>query len=328
MKLRDIEFRPVFNAAGVRGFYGEGNRFQTKKEPKWSLSTFKTKSITYHPHRGEPFAFIEIPNRQSLVNAIKLDNPGLRAVLAENKLQRIVEPWVLSLATVSEDPDEREWECIRARDLLWQMRHDFLGKFAIEFNPFCPNLPPSRAYDFSKEVQKQIGHLKACGAPVILKVSIETAVPLLVDILTSSDKPDGLTISNSVRWGAAFVDIPWHQYGGGYDENHEWSLRISPLRHRDGDNVGDGALSGAREILEDAINKIVELRNDFGIDIPIIGGGGIKTEADVRMFMDAGANAVEFWTIAHYEPKKVSKLIREAYRYREVLRKRALKQAN
>jgi dihydroorotate dehydrogenase len=76
-------------------------------------------------------------------------------------------------------------------------------------------------------------------------------------------------------------------------------------------NIGNGGLSGAP--INDRSNEVIRyLRGKLGKEYPIIGVGGIMTEADAIEKIKAGANLIQIYTGFIYEGPGFVKRINKA----------------
>ena len=114
MKLRGIEFGPVLDASGVRGWFGEGYLFHKLSRPNLRGSTFVAKTTTVNardPYKalGRDGFTVKVLFQKNVIpkihkgvvlNSLGLPGPGVRALLARGEWQRRRDAFFLSFMTV------------------------------------------------------------------------------------------------------------------------------------------------------------------------------------------------------------------------------------
>lgn len=154
MVLHDIDFGNVFGASGVQGFFGEGYWFHRIpfRRPDFSGSTFVAKTTTLYPRSGNmPLnkkfwpkhwfpSCIKARWNGTMLNAVGLSGPGLRALLATGNWQSRTEPFFISLMCVEETLSRRIDEMRRMVDILGEEKPNFRTSFGLQINRSCPNI--------------------------------------------------------------------------------------------------------------------------------------------------------------------------------------------
>ena len=111
MKLRNIDFGPIWMSSGFGGFFGEGYWYHRIFRLLWRGFNFKgvtlsAKTMTLPPHEGNvalsrdfkpmellPDCIIMKPWEGAALNAVSLSNPGFAALAGRNEWQRIKDPF-------------------------------------------------------------------------------------------------------------------------------------------------------------------------------------------------------------------------------------------
>lgn len=266
---------PIMPASGCFGFGREYSQFYELSK----LGAIMIKATTPEPRFGNPTPRVaETP--AGMLNAIGLQNPGLKKVISEelpwltqydvpviaNIAGSKIEDYVAVAAEISQAPNVR----------------------ALELNISCPNVKEGGlAFGTIPEVAKEVTKaVKAVSeVPVYVKLS-----PNITDIVemakaVEAGGADGLTMINTLL--GMRLDI----------------RTAKPiLANR------SGGLSGPA-IKPVAIRMIHEVSQH--VSIPIIGMGGINSCEDVIEFLYAGASAVAVGTANFSDPFICSKLIDE-----------------
>ncbi|MBU2109680.1 hypothetical protein KKB71_01860 [Patescibacteria group bacterium] len=313
--LRGVNFGCVFVGAGTLNFFGQGwpwHKF-AKLIPGFDFTgaTFVSKTITLNPQKGnmplknnfQPVEFfprcIKVNFLKAVaVNAVALSGPGAKALLETKKWQGLARPFFISFMAIEPTKEKRLQETKGFVDLLKKYLPGFKSKIGLEINVSCPNTK----HDPKKLAEEAIDYLDAASAlniPLVIKVnalmSDETARSI-----EDSGLCDALTISNTIPWDEVPEKIRIKCFGSAE----------SPLKKY---GFGNGGFSG-RPVLPMVLEKILGLR-DFGITLPIIGGGGITRPEDVVAFSAAGADAISFATASMVRPWNVRPIIRVSHQF-------------
>lgn len=307
MKLLDIDFGKVWNAAGARNFSGEGYWQHWPWWPlglRWAGATFVSKTCTRYPQRGNmPLRFtqprelkpacIKINYRKkSVLNAVGLSNPGIAALLHTGRWQRWTEPFLISVTSVASPLHERMLEISEIARVLARARAEFSAPFGLEVNVSCPNTH----LDFRDTLQETRIYLDILrssleGVPLIPKLNV------LIDVETAADLAahpacNAITVSNTLPYGSLPDRVNWPGLFG----------KVSPLA-----SLGGGGLSG-EPLHAPVLGWLLEARRR-GFPRPLVAGGGIMEAGDAAAFFGAGAAAVQLGSVAIVRPWRVQRMI-------------------
>ncbi len=312
MKLRGIEFGSVLDAAGVRGFGGEGywQHWYFKRlfgGFDFNGSAFVSKTTTLHPRDGNmvltdhhtpkhrfPDCVSIAPWRGMMLNAVGLSGPGLQTLLDAGIWQNRTEPFLLSIMSVAESSNERLDELRAMIDLIGQCKPNFRAPFGLQINLSCPNTghDPRELIGESEQV---LDIAQALNVPVMPKFAANAPVEAVLE-LDQHAACDAICVSNTIKFGDPMID--WEQV---------WGTDTSPLA-----KYGGGGISGA--ILRPIVcNWITRLR-EAGFQKPINGGGGILAADDVTHYHRAGASSVFIGSVSTLRPWRLRSIINEAQR--------------
>jgi len=314
VKLLDIDFGPVTDASGVRGFFGEGYPFHRPLKPfglDLSDSTFVSKTATLNRRTGWllyredgitpddlfPQCVIIKWRKGVVLNAIGLGNLSLLDLLLCRSWQSRIDPFFISLMPLGETPQQRMQEFIEMIVLLVNQRGSFRAPFGLQINLSCANTGLDTCPlvgEASEFLDVASHHLP--GVPLMPKFSAEVS-PEAVLPVTRNVNCHAICVSNAVHWGALPDRIDWH---GLFGQN------LSPLHV-----YGGGALSGA-PLLPIVVDWILKARA-IGIDKPINASGGILSVGDAQALFVAGADSVALGTVAMLRPWRVRGIIRAVH---------------
>jgi dihydroorotate dehydrogenase (NAD+) catalytic subunit len=308
MLLRGVEFKRAWNAAGARGFFGEGYQFHNylgPLRPRFAGATFVAKTTTVEPRVGNmpmsgttPLdlfpACIKVNFRKAAVlNAVGLSGPGLGALLQDGRWQSRLEPFFLSFMAVEADVTARINKAAAAAVFIAKQRHRFRAPFGIEVNFSCPNV----GCDDTEMLQGCLGSLTAMarrlpGVPLVPKFNALLPYATARQVAYHKDCA-AICVSNTIPWGAGHI-IDWKGLFG----------EVSPLAH-----LGGGGLSGApvAPLVRSWIDAIKH--GDTPFPCPIIGGGGVTDVPKALALLVAGADAVEVGSVAIVRPWRVAGII-------------------
>ena len=266
---------PIMPASGCFGFCREYSQFYELSK----LGAIMIKATTPEPRFGNPTPRVaETP--AGMLNAIGLQNPGLKKVISEelpwltqydvpviaNIAGSKIEDYVAVAAEISQAPNVRE----------------------LELNISCPNVKEGGlAFGTIPEVAKEVTKAVKAVSEVPVYVKLSPNVTDIVEMAKAVEAggADGLTMINTLL--GMRLDI----------------RTAKPiLANR------SGGLSGPA-IKPVAIRMIHEVSQH--VSIPIIGMGGINSCEDVIEFLYAGASAVAVGTANFSDPFFCSKLIDE-----------------
>ncbi|MBE0429853.1 MAG: dihydroorotate dehydrogenase [Thermoleophilia bacterium] len=277
-RLGAIELRhPIMNASGTFDVLEADAVLQPDLLAGFPFSAYVPKTVTLKPREGN------VPPRlyetaAGLLNSIGLANKGIEAFMEEDlpRLAALKAPLIVSVA------GERTADYGVCAGML----ADRSEVAAVELNVSCPNVEldgralgcdPDRTRRATEEARQ------ATSKFLIVKLT-----PNVTDIVALARA--------AVDGGADCVSAINTVHGMALDP---WTLR-PVLGH------GSGGLSGP------AI-KPVALRAVYlvsrGLDVPVIGMGGVTTAQDVLEFMAAGATAVAMGTASFRDPLLAGRLV-------------------
>jgi dihydroorotate dehydrogenase len=310
MILDGVEYGRVLNASGARGFYGEGYSFHKI----WSAfgldyvnSTFVSKTATWTPRVGnmlldtdlrpvwfKPDCIIVKPLKGVVLNAVGLSNPGIVDLCGRwNRLWgrgSVGSPWMLSIAAVGAEPNERAHEIRMIADTL--VDANLMKPYAIQMNLSCPNT----GHDQEELLREAEGYYESIrrrlSNPVLFKLNVLVRPNIALRL-----PGEGFVVSNTLPWNSPGVD--WEKLFG---------TTTSPLAH-----LGGGGLSG-KPLLPLVSHWLMRAR-DIGMSRPIVAGGGILSVEDAATMFRCGANAVELGSVSILRPWRVANIIKNINRY-------------
>ncbi|MEO8201563.1 MAG: dihydroorotate dehydrogenase [Gemmatimonadota bacterium] len=268
---------PVLLASGTAGFGRELAGIVDLE----SLGGLVTKAVSLAPRHGNPAPRVaEFPG--GMLNAIGLANPGLDHVVREEL------PWlathlksarvIVNVVGFTED----EYASVIAG------LESSPGITAFEINLSCPNTSQG-GIEFGADCASLRRVIERCRAqtrvPLVAKLSPALPdIPLMAEIARDAGA-DGVSVVNTLP-----------------------GLLLDPNgRPRLGN--GNGGVSGPSLLPLGvlATRRIAERLPGF----PIIGVGGIRSAADVRQYLHAGASLVAIGTAGMVDPRLPERIVRE-----------------
>jgi len=310
MKLLDIDFGPVLDASGARGFFGDGYPFHRRFRrvgldftgsafvAKTATLAKKTGFLLYHPDGVTPLESrpdcVIVRFRQGIVlNAVGLGNPGIDKLLAANRWQEFERPFFISIIPILEKREWRLQEFVAMMRAIRAHRRKFRSRFGLQIS-----LPDATiGFDAGPFVDEMTELLSVAAhflpdVPLMPKFSVETP-PEAMPPVAGSEHCHAICVSNALHWGSMYDRISWREIFGS-DE--------SPLKL-----YGGGSMSGAP--LLPFVTDWVKKARCLGITKPINAGGGILDFDDARTLFDAGADSVFLGSIAILRGWRVRKTI-------------------
>jgi dihydroorotate dehydrogenase (NAD+) catalytic subunit len=261
----------VLLAAGTAGFGREVDGVIDLD----ALGGIVTKAVTPEPRRGHPAPRVA-EFRGGMLNAIGLANPGLEAVAAHEL------PWLanrlkrarvlVNVAGASVADYVRVIERLTPLDAI----------AAFEINASCPNTSAG-GLEFGAEPGSLATLVAACRRAATRPLSVKLS-PVLPDLaamarVAQQEGADAVTLVNTVP---------------------------GMLDGRLGN--GNGGLSGPALL---PVGVLATRRVTERVGIPVIGVGGIRTAADARQYLAAGAALVAVGTAALADPRVPGRVARE-----------------
>lgn len=323
MTIRGIEFGPIWDASGVRGFFGDGYWFHlllrllglSFGNERIGEVTFVAKTTTLLPRSGNmplkadgitprdrfPACVVVKPLAGVALNAVGLSGPGAQALLDTGRWQQRTKPFFISFMPVGNSPAEHKDEFRQFLTMLTKRVAGFSTPFGLQLNVSCPNTE----HDQQSMVDGALGLLDVLSEfnplwPCIVKVSVEASSVLMARI-AEHERCDGICLTNSIKFGQLADKIDWKGLFG--------SAEVSPLA-----SMGGGGLSG-KPLLPLVENHVRALRI-LGMNKHINAGGGILHPSHVNRLFDAGADSVFLGIIAMMRPWRMRGCIRAAYKER------------
>ena len=271
---------PILLAAGTAGF---GRELAGTIDLE-ALGGLVTKSVSPEPRRGNPPPRVaEFPG--GMLNSIGLANPGLDAV------ERDELPWLESrlrrarvlVSVVGDTVDDYVTVIRRLTDRPIVT--------AFELNLSCPNTDRGGEHFGANELV--LADLVTRCRVVATRPLIVKLAPTLADIAHSARVAqeagaDGFSLINTIP-GMLFRDgdtgsVPTPRLG-----------------------AGNGGVSGSALL---PVGVLATRRVREATRLPVIGVGGVRSVADVRAYLAAGASLVAVGTAALAEPRLPERLAR------------------
>ena len=244
-----------------------------------------TKTITLEPREGNaPPRLVE--THGGLLNAIGLENVGLRAFLAEKlpEAARLSVPVVASVAGTNPAQFGQLAAAVGERDEV----------AAVELNISCPNVerPRNPVWSDPAAVAEIVSVARAATDKMLsLKLSPNTSDILGVAEAAEGAGADALTVANTLP-----------------------GMRIDIKRRRPALGNTTGGLSG-RALMP--VNLALVWQVAGHVSIPVIGSGGIGDTGDALEFLAAGAAAVQVGTALFANPAAPAEIAKGLQMYME-----------
>lgn len=319
MKLRGIDFGPVFDASGVRGFFGEGYRYHKYPQLLGLLNfdgcTFVAKTTTLEKNEGNMplkedgitpmnrfpkcIKIYPVKGGGMALNAVGLSGPGAKALFEDGRWQKRKTPFFISFASIAGTPEER----IDELKLFVKMFECYLKQFnssvGLQLNYSCSNAH-LKIEVWADEIIEGLKIAKRLEIPLMPKFSVIVS-PTAVKKISDSPYCDAVCVSNTVPWGKIPDEINWEMLFG---------TNKSPLAE-----FGGGGLSG-RPLFIPLIDWILKSRK-AGITKPINAGGGILDPYDVNIVSHALADknsSIFIGSTAMLRLWRVKRIIKRAHK--------------
>jgi len=261
---------PVLLAAGTAGFGREIDGVMDLDR----LGGIVTKAVTPEPRRGHPGPRVA-EFRGGMLNAIGLANPGLEDVAAHDL------PWLFNRVTRARVLVNVAGATVEDYVKVLERLGGIDRVTAFEINASCPNTSAG-GLEFGADEASLANLVRRCrGAttkPLVIKLS-----PVLANIARAGEVArdagaDGLSLVNTMP---------------------------ATLEGRLGN--GFGGMSGPA-LLPVGVLAIRKVR--ARVDLPLIGVGGIRTGADAREYLNAGADLIAIGTAALADPRVPERIAR------------------
>ena len=267
---------PVMPASGTFGFgYEFADLFDLNE-----LGALVCKGVTAEPRFGNPQPRIA-ETTSGMLNAVGLQNPGLEAVIAD-ELPRLAacfqQPIIANVCGFS---------VAEYRDNCARIDRETAAAI-IELNISCPNVSHggmSFGVDCGAAAEVTAAVKEVTAKPVFVKLSPNVSDIGAIARACAAAGADGISLINTLS-----------------------AMRIDLAKRRPLLGNGRGGLSGPA-VLPVALRMVYDVYE--AVDLPIIGGGGVATAADVLEMMLAGATAVQIGAANLVDPCRCRDIIRE-----------------
>jgi dihydroorotate dehydrogenase (NAD+) catalytic subunit len=265
---------PILAASGTFGYGLEFAHLVNLNR----LGGFVTKGLSKEPIEGAPAPRL-YPTPSGLLNAVGLQNVGVRAFVAE-KLPVLRKFDTAIIANVFGYTIDEYIEVIRALE-------DADGLAGYELNISCPNVRKGGMQFGSdpSQVSEVVGAARKAASKRPLWVKLSPLVTNIGLIARSAEEAgaDALTVANT--YPAMALDF-----------------RTGKSRL----GCPTGGLSGPA-IKPITLRLVWEVRK--AVKIPILGLGGIETVEDLLEYLSVGASAVQVGTASFADPKASERLV-------------------
>jgi dihydroorotate dehydrogenase (NAD+) catalytic subunit len=261
---------PVMIASGPFGYAME------KVAGVQRLGAVVCKGTTLLPRRGNAHPRT-VETASGMLNAIGLENPGIRVVVEE-----YAPVWAMWQTPVIVNIAAEE---IDAFVSLAEQLEGVSGVAGIEINVSCPNVRAGGAV---------FGDNPQVVADVTAAVRRVTTLPLIVKLSPNANDLCPVALAAAAA-GADAVSLI----------NTVTSMSIDIYARRPTLAHGTGGLSGPA-IKPIALRMVYEVARELRslyLQVPVIGIGGISTAQDALEFLMAGASAVEIGTANFANPR-------------------------
>jgi dihydroorotate dehydrogenase len=250
-------------------------------------------TLTPRPQGGNPRPRIfRLPADEALINRMGFPNGGGEA--AVSRLARLKERSYILGVSLGKQKETPLVEA--ATDYLTVMRMVYSYADYLAVNISSPNTPGLR----DLQGGNYLGHLLAAlqqengqlaqkygvgPRPLLVKIAPDLTWPELDEILIAiqDNAISGIIATNTTISREGLIDARWDEQGG---------------------------LSG-RPLAQRSNEVIAYIRRQTNGNLPIVGVGGVRTAADVRAKLEAGADLIQLYTGLIYEgPRLAGRILR------------------
>lgn len=274
---------PVLVASGT---FGYGTEYQALVEIE-RLGAICSKGITVRPRDGNPPPRIaETP--AGLLNAIGLQNVGLRAVIEEKA--PIWARWSVPVIVNISGETIGEFEHLAAS------LDGVPGVAGLEVNISCPNIRAGGKL-FADDAESAAAVTRACRAatslPLMVKLSPNVGNVVEIALAVEEAGADCLSVANTLL-----------------------GMVIDVARRRPYLANQTGGLSGpaVRPVIVRMVYQVAA-----AVSVPVVGVGGVTSTEDALQYILAGATAVQVGTASFVNPRTAIEIVDglQAYLARE-----------
>lgn len=322
MRLRGIDFPPIMNASGARGFFGDAyheywyhrpykylgltfrncgftaktTTMQPRLKPAEKLGNMPMMPDGITPKEWVPNCIKINPQQGVIVNAVGLSGPGAPDLLTRGIWQQISgSPWNLSFMSLEKNDSDRSEELREFVKILMPCIHQFRAPVGLELNFSCPNVNVHHT-SLVQEVKRALTIAEPLNVPVQCKFNALTPVDVVREI-SGHRACNAIVMGNTIPWGQLPNLVNWIYFFGDVE---------SPLKE-----LGGGGLSGP------PLRKIhcqwIKEARESGISKPIWGCGGIDSASAVDEYKNAGASGAQFGTVCITRPWQTRRIIRRSH---------------
>jgi dihydroorotate dehydrogenase (NAD+) catalytic subunit len=265
---------PILLAAGTAGFGLEVERVIDLE----ALGGIVTKAVTPEPRRGHPGPRVA-EFSGGMLNAVGLANPGLTNV-ALHEL-----PWLATHLSRAQVLVNVAGARVEDYELVLERLSPFAGIVAFEINASCPNTAAG-GLEFGASAGALADLVRRCRRrttrPLVIKLSPALPDIAAMALVAQQEGAEAVSVVNTLPGTLA------GRLGLGY-----------------------GGVSGPA-LLPVGVLATTRVRERVGI--PVIGVGGVRTAADAREYLAAGASLVAVGTAALADPRVPERIARELAR--------------
>ena len=268
-EIRDFFLNRRLKFATVSGVWSTKPNLIRKIDDEISdIDVITTKSFQVKPTPGNREPIVAEVEVGSFVNAVGLRNPGMKTAYAELKKLRDEKP-LRSILNVSISGNSPEDFVTLAKKF-----EDVADMYELNFS--CPHAKPGygASIGVSAELVKEYMEAVRAATDVALFPKLTPNVDNIGEIAKVAIEAgaDGLVAINTVGPDAYKDPVSGEP------------VLFNPNGHK-------GGKSG-EHVFEVAIQKIKEIRDAVGPNVPIIGMGGVSKGSQVRAMLKAGANVI------------------------------------
>jgi dihydroorotate dehydrogenase (NAD+) catalytic subunit len=272
-----VELRsPVIAASGTFGYGVEFEEIVSLDR----IGAFVTKGLSREPMAGNAAPRI-VETSAGMINAIGLQNMGVRAFIAEKMPKLRAIPGVVVFANVF---GFRIEDCVEVIQAL----NDAPGIALYELNASCPNTShggmvfgtdPSLLFGL---VSRCVAAAEPSGRPVMVKLSPNVTSIARMAKAAAESGAHALSLVNT------FLSL---------------AIDVETRRPRIANVTGGLSGPAIKPIAVRLVHEAAE-----AVDLPIVGMGGIVRAEDAVEFMLAGATAVQVGTASYADPRAVENI--------------------
>jgi dihydroorotate dehydrogenase (NAD+) catalytic subunit len=266
---------PLLNGSGTFDALAARRTFGDELLERFPFDAFVTKTITLEPRGGNP------PPRLweaagGLINSIGLPNRGLHGFMRHDlpPLSELPVPLVVSVMGFSRDELARLVAAVGARPEVAM----------IELNVSCPNVETGLVMGaVPSETARALERVRPLTAKaLIVKLSPHAAEPAAVAVAAEAAGADAISLINTLR-----------------------GMPLDPRSRRPWLGARTGGLSGPA-IKTIALEQVAAVAG--GVEIPVVGMGGISSGEDAADLLAVGARCVAVGTASFLDPAAGSRV--------------------